>query len=228
MVKVPNEKPTFEKLYALKQDEILKRIAPPFAECRNDYVRKSGSFEENSPFDPADTRMVVRWKDGKAANAFLRVGLKGPNMMPPPWLTVRDLVEYTTGISSFVLEGDKELLSAEAPGDFVVREGAKVEEVLPVLEKILRTQCKLPVKFRVTEAEREVVVVQGKFESAPRPGREKNVIDVFSKAPIENSGGGGGSGNLQRFLRGVEAFTHKRIVWPAPHFLVQLKWESLA
>jgi RNA polymerase sigma factor (sigma-70 family) len=210
--KVPDEKPTFDKLYALKEDEVLKRIAPPFADSRNEYVRKSGSFEENSLFAPEDTRMVVQWKDKKATSAFLRVGLKGPNMAPPPWLTIRDLVEYTTGLSAFELEGEKELLSAEASGDFVVREGATVAKVLPRLEGILRTECNLPVKFQVTEGEREVVVVRGKFVSAPRQGREKNEIDIFSKEPVANSGAGGGSGDLARFLRGVEAFTSKRLV----------------
>lgn len=209
---VPTPMSEFDKLCMLRDGEVLKRIAPPFPECRHDYLRKTGGFNPDGPFDPEDMRMVVTWDGKKAGRAFLRVSAKRVDGTPPPWYSVRHLTEYVTGISSFELEGDEKLLTAEAPGDFVVRDGATAEKVLPRLEAILRTECKLPVKMRVAEAEREVVVVRGKFASMPRMGRPKNEIDIFSTQPVPDSGAGGGSGDLARFLRGVEGFVGKRIV----------------
>jgi RNA polymerase sigma factor (sigma-70 family) len=206
---VPAWKKEFEEVYRLKDGEVVKRIAPPFPACREEYARAEKYLDEDSPFGADDLRMMLRWDGKRAGNAILTFSAKGP--IPPSWFTVGDLVHFSAG-SSVAVEGDPALLKAYVTGDFVVRDGAPAEKLVPGLESILRDECELPVKVRLAEVEREVVVARGKFESRPRDGRQKNEIDVFSRHPIPGTRAGGGSGDLARFLLGVEAFTRRRIV----------------
>ncbi|MDB5306576.1 MAG: sigma-70 family polymerase sigma factor [Gemmataceae bacterium] len=200
----------FDHIYGLADGEVLKRVPPPFPLCRADYVRDKKYVDEGGPFTPDDLRMLLRWDGMRTDQATLTFTVKGP--VPPTWFRVGDVLRFATGASPVEVEGDQALLEAQAPGDFVVREGAAAGKVLPRLEMILQRECELPVKFWLSEVEREVVVVRGKFASTPREGREKYTIDVFSRRPIPDTRAGGGSGDLTRFLVGIESFTRRRLV----------------
>src|SRR5262249_17144036 len=67
-------------------------------------------------------------------------------------------------------------------GDFVVRKDAPLDKLAPQLEKILRDECKLPVRLTLKEEEQPVFVVGGTFKIAPPAWREKDSkqVDVFA------------------------------------------------
>jgi hypothetical protein len=54
-------KQRFEQIYRLDDDQILKRIAPPFIPERKDYCANE-SLDPRHPEGPAT--MVLRWRDG--------------------------------------------------------------------------------------------------------------------------------------------------------------------
>jgi hypothetical protein len=191
------------QLTSLKEGEILKRIATPFPEYRAVAVRAMGSAQvpdvKYTRFRPGDTRY------GGGAHA-------GPASLPR-------LAAGLLEIEPADIQGDAELLKAPFDGDWVVREGTPVEQVLPGLAEILRTQCDLPIKLRLDQVEREVFVAQGKFAAADRPS-----IDVYGKQ-IAARRGGGGSGGFNHFLQAVGQHISARIVSEAevPQGL-QLRW----
>ena len=79
-------------------------------------------------------------------------------------------------------------------GEFVARDGTPAEQLVPRLERILCEELKL--RFASNSPNRsEVIVVAGKYESKPLPGRQPNMIDLFAviRAGLE---AGGGSGTL--------------------------------
>jgi hypothetical protein len=100
-------------------------------------------------------------------------------------------------------------LTTNVHGEFVLRTGTPPEQWAPVLDKILRTECELPVKLTLKEVERDVVVLGGNFESKPK-GQYKNVI-TFGPAEQKNWGGSG-NGNLDDFVVFLNQFTGKHVI----------------
>jgi RNA polymerase sigma factor (sigma-70 family) len=203
-VPVPAWKKEFSETYALKPGEVVKRIAPPYPKSREEFFKAIWGPGRDDKY--GDYFSVFLWKGGKVEIGRMTVPVK-----PEEGIRLLQLFGRL-GISLQHVEGDAALLQSHVTGDFVLREGASTKEIAAALERILRTECKLPVRLREIEAEREVVVVRGTFTSKPREGRKKNEIDIFSKQPYPNSGAGGGTGSFAEFLDGVEAFTSTRLL----------------
>jgi hypothetical protein len=117
----------------------------------------------------------------------------------------------TTGFNNTRVEGDAELLDRKVTGDFVVRAGADPEKIAAALEKILRKECELPVTLAVTEVERSVYVLSGKWVAKPLPDRKEHQIEVYGFELGERTTGGGGTGSLQDLVENVEGFTSAHV-----------------
>ena len=100
------------------------------------------------------------------------------------------------------------MLNSPIEGDWIVRDGISLTQVLPRLEEVLRDQCKLPVRIRLAEVKREVVVVKGEYKFSPMPGE---AILIYGKVYTERHGGGG-TGNYEEFVRAIGSFINRRIV----------------
>ena len=107
------------------------------------------------------------------------------------------------------IEGDPKLLNSTVYGDWVVREGVPAKDVLPHLEAILRKECRIPLKLKLEQAERDVIVVKGRYQLAPTSDRGE--IRIYGKVLTERPGGGG-SGSFQEFVRRIGSFIHRRMV----------------
>jgi RNA polymerase sigma factor (sigma-70 family) len=191
------------KLYALPDGAVLKRVAPPFADARMAYYRKDHA-DQAKLIPGGPTNMFFRWKDGKLSNWGMSFGGSG--------CSVPTLAEMLAGIYPQEIDGDGKLLEEQVTGDFVVREGAPVEKVVACLDEILRKECELPVKLTQRDVARDVFVVKGRWKSAPLAGRNENEVDLYGKQLVPNSGAGGGSGDLARFLRAAGSFMGRRLV----------------
>jgi hypothetical protein len=193
----------FTKLYALPDGAVLKRVAPPYSDARQAYYRKL--YEHRAKLVPeGPTNMFFRWKDGKLSNWGMHFGASASR--------VPTVVEMLAGIYRQDIDGHGELLEEPITGDFIVREGAPAEKVVARLDEILRKECELPMKLTLREVERDVFVVKGRWKSTPLAGRKENEVELYSKQLVPNSGAGGGSGDLARFLKAAGSFMGRRLV----------------
>ena len=96
-------------------------------------------------------------------------------------------------------------------GEFVFRSGTPPEKWAPALDRILRTECKLPLKITLREVEREVIVLSGDYQAKPRKGQMKNTI-VFSPDEPAEDWSGSGIGTFDSFVQFLNKFVDRHVV----------------
>ncbi|MBX9625266.1 MAG: hypothetical protein K2X82_15775, partial [Gemmataceae bacterium] len=195
----------FDTVYALKDGEVLRRVAPPYPESRVEFWKDY--FKENPRVigECGKWFTVLRFRDGAVHS--------GPVQMP---VMPEDGVAltYLLGMLDFpaqTVEGDEELLAAKVTGDFVLRAGADRAKVAAALQKVL-ADLGVPARLTVRDEERQVVVLKGKWASKPLDGKDKDHVELYSQALIEPGGAGSGSGPLPEFVRGLQGFVGRRVV----------------
>jgi hypothetical protein len=168
----------FRQAYALPDDKVVKRVAPPFSPGRLEFYRVHNA-EQAKAIPRGPEYMWFRWdkpkpnplptnwprfQEGKLSQAGMGwVGGKGP--------TVAHLIESFTGIHSYEMQGDLKLKWTCVPGDWVILDGVPAEKMLQGLEAVFRDECKLPVRLRLVEKDRQTIVAEGTYNYRPLPGR---------------------------------------------------------
>ena len=191
----------FKNRYALAEGEVCKYVTPSFLPGRLIYYRQSSPGQaESMPRGP--DAMCFCWQDGKLVNWSMTFG-------------EQDLLGILKSLADFYpqeVEGDETLVRAKIQGDWIVRKGAPQAEIVSAIERILDKQCGLHVKLRLRDVERKVTVASGAFEFHPIPGRSRpNAIDVFLYDDALETHGGG-SGDIETFVRSLGWFVHRRII----------------
>lgn len=215
--KEPAWKIEFRKAYGLKDGELIRRIAPPYPECRAEYFKdQTREAYKRSKLDPpaealnrdyTDYFTKFGWKDGWPVD-----GLTEHNTPVKPAVggSLAQVLRMTTGYSSTRTEGDAESLATKVTGDFVVRAGADPAKVAAALEKILRKECDVAVTLTVKEVERDVYTLSGKYTTKPLEDRKKDFIEIYGFGLTDRKTGGGGSGSLQRMADHIEGWCESR------------------
>jgi hypothetical protein len=190
----------FRKRYLLAPGQDLKRIAPPFPEGRIEYYNSLYTGR----LDAGMLRFLVfRQRKDDLGFPSTTIGGRGGNKSGT---TLLALLTQGAGIYPPEIEGKRELLETFVEGDFVTREGVPAERLIPLLEKILREECKLPLTLSVREQERQVVVARGRYKFRPVEPNGKQ-IEIYGQTLIMDGTGGGGSGDFDALLRWVGVFT---------------------
>ncbi len=159
----------FRRVYELPDDKAVKRVAPPFSPGRMEYYRVRMPAQAQAIPKPPDC-MWFGWGEPTTGYNQTREGkLHGGSWFSDD--NVGDLVSSSTGIHGYEMSGDNELIKRHISGDWVIRDGASPERLLPELETILRKECKVPVRFRLTQQDRKVIVAEGNYTYRPLPGR---------------------------------------------------------
>jgi RNA polymerase sigma factor (sigma-70 family) len=211
----PVWKSEFRKAYGLKDGELVRRIAPPFPECRAEYFKemdarmKRDPSEEGLKRDYTDYFTKFGWKDGWTAPALTTHTVP---VKPDVGVQLARVLNATTGLQRTRFDADAALLETHVTGDWVVRAGADPEKLIAALEKILRKECDLNVSLALKDAEREVYVLSGKYTSKPVPDRKENEIELFANELGDRNTGGGGSGTLQEMADHAEGWIEVPIV----------------
>jgi len=161
----------FRKIYSLADGEVLKRVSS-FPECRVEYIRTSPRLEPGTEKVPIYMALRVHQKETKGELHLWGFGGGEP--------TVSSVLRHI-GFPMGEVEADKKLLDTAIGGDFVFRQDAPVEKLVPALERILREECKLPIKLTFREVERQIVVARGTLKVVPLAGQKKNHVEVFGK-----------------------------------------------
>jgi hypothetical protein len=165
----------FRRVYALPDGKAVKRVAPPYSPGRMEYYRVRLAPQAQYIPKPPDC-LWFKWGDPTTAYDHTREGrLHGGGWFSDD--SVGDLVSSFPGIHGYEILGDKELMKRRVSGDWVFRDGAGPERLLPELETILRKECKLPIRLRMTRQDRKVIVAEGNYSYRPLPGRH-TIIDL--------------------------------------------------
>ncbi len=215
--KEPEWKTEFRKVYGLKDGELIRRVAPPYPECRAEYFKdRMREVYKRSKLEPpaevlnrdyTDYFTKFGWKDGWPVDGL---GMQNTPVKPDVGVRLVQLMHMATGFGHTRTEGDAGLLERKVTGDFVVRADADPAKVAAALEKILRKDCDLAVSLAVAEVERDVYTLSGKYEAKPLADRKKNLIEIYGFELADRKTGGGGSGSLQKMADHIEGFCESR------------------
>jgi uncharacterized protein (TIGR03067 family) len=193
------------KVYALRDEEDLKCIKPPYPAAREAWRRDCWRrVLQDQDDDGLPTNAVFRWDRGEFKHWSSVLGAPGPELAA--------LLPTLATFQPQEIEGDQELLSTRVEADFIVRKRATPEKVVAGLEQILRTEFALPVRLTFRHVERKVYVADGKFRFAPVKGRPAERIELYGRKLTEPKFDTQGSGDFNEFLRGVALFIGKHIV----------------
>jgi len=196
----------FRRDYGLQEGEVLKRLAAPFPASRREYAQSVKALYFRASQDIDDVEIDYRW-DGKSPQLW-SVSPKRRGKIPGRQLI--HVLQYI-GVPHHDTEMDKELWHESIGGEFVMRTGVPREKIVPRLEAILREELKLSLRLTLIQAEREVIVVGGKYEWKPRGKRVENHIDLFATHLSEELAGGG-SGTFDEFLVRTGSYISRRLV----------------
>jgi uncharacterized protein (TIGR03067 family) len=199
----------FQKVYALKDGEVLKRIATPYPECREKVFDEKGKGEQ-LPLDTDTTYLFYRYQNNRTVLAWSNYYGRLAPAKPPP----ASLAFILEGCLHFPLQhvvAPGNMLATNIEGELVFRSGTAPEQWVPALDKILRTECGLPMKLTLKEIEKDVMVLSGDYQFKPRKGQVKGVLDLTPGEPAK-SWKGYGTGTFDEFVTFLNQFANRHIV----------------
>jgi len=200
------------RIYALADDEVLKRIAPPYPVSRKHLPKLLG--ERYMSGRAAVHSYSVRWENGQPTNSW---GFEGGSF------PFQNLVTNLLKLKSTEIEGDPELLMREIPGDFVYRAGAPPERLAESLAEIAGLEFGRPVRLVSREVERPVYIVRGALKLALPEGQK---IALNGGSHSGDHGEVLGSGKLEHLLDGIASYIHTPVVNEAEPSSAALSWSS--
>ena len=184
----------FEEIYHLEDNQILKRIAPPFIpERRNYYVNEHSS--QASAISTSPSIFIFHW-NGKLKNWGLSFGRK-PDL--------NSILDSVLRLKSFEYDGPEELLDLPLPGDWIIRDEVSQETKLMALEQLITHELGRNIQFEKRTVERQVIVATGSFKFIPLSmAPNKDRVYMFSDKFEPNAGGGGGTAkSVAEFLTAI-------------------------
>jgi hypothetical protein len=215
----PAWKAEFRKVYGLKAGELVRRVAPPYPECRaeffNDRIRAAYTRSKVEPppdalkKDHTDHFTAFVWKDGWVSDRLSSHTVPVP---PDKGVTLGRLIAMVSRYSRARLDAADETLETRVTGDWSVRADADPSKLAAALEKILQAECGLTVAVAVKEAERDVYVLSGKYTAKPLPERKENAVEVYARELTDRTTGGGGRGTLEELAASVEGWVEAPVI----------------
>jgi WD40 repeat protein/beta-lactamase regulating signal transducer with metallopeptidase domain len=182
--KVPAWRLRLDQKYALADDQILKRVGPPYPPERSDHLfYSSGMGRPDSQWGE-----VFRW-DGR----LRPLGSVGRNRL-------QDVLGFVLKLRRGEFDGPADLLNRPIPGDWIVRPGASPTDQLKALERILADELKTPIHFTHREVEQEVIVAAGRYQFHALGDRPNERFVHLGTESLPSNTGGGGSGSLREML----------------------------
>jgi hypothetical protein len=197
------------KVYELKDGEYVKRVAPPYIPERADFdaarygpvldeeveAKNRERFLENEKWFTLFAKQEGRKLKVDFCTSSMGWKSNPKSAMSNHLFTVESIVGSVTGRNYPERMIDPEHAKDElfhkenrtVHGDFVIREDAPLEKLVPQLEKILREECQVPVSLRIEKSEETVYVVTGEFKLQPPSWRTesktrslRSLIDIYS------------------------------------------------
>jgi len=208
----------FYSIYRLEDDQVLKRIAPPYIPERTGYFKsvQPGRYSPNTP--PHVVSQYFNW-DGKLSirGASVGGGIR----------RLKSTLESVIGLGNREYDIPSDILSADMSGDWIVRKDTPQEELLQALEKIVKDETARDIDFVKQKVETEVIIAEGKYNFQLLPNITDGQYVLISTNNTDTyTGGGGGSGMLDKFLRWVGNRVGMNVVDETEAEGVELSWRN--
>jgi hypothetical protein len=229
-------KAEFRKAYGLADGQVVRQIPRPFPRVREQFgfANKLQRQPQTDPPKPIgnEIALILNWQgDRPNIRGMMGSAPDDPNYTND--LHLDYVTQIVTGVHPHQIETTgprhrdrRQLNQTPVPGDFVFDPAAPLADRVAALDRILRDECKLPVRVRLETVVRPVLVAEGRYYPKPRPGREAGHIDVFGHKPpggrpIEYSG------DMAEFLADLSGWMGMRVVdaveGPRP---AKLRWSQ--
>ncbi|MBN1126761.1 MAG: LysM peptidoglycan-binding domain-containing protein [Sedimentisphaerales bacterium] len=171
----------FDQVYRLEENQILKRIAPPFIPEREIYYRVEEKDQYELIHEPP-SRFVFHWDREGRKSWGLCFSASDPDL--------RSALTHVMHMKNYEFEGTEAILKAPVTGDWILRNEAPIENRLNELASILHNQLDMDIIFEKRQVRRQSIVVTGNYHFQPTKS-ERRII-MFSDQYEPDSGGGGG------------------------------------
>ncbi len=197
----PDLEKEFHKVYCLDKDEIIKLIKSPFVLGRQEHFQHLTSLYPGV-FHSLDSQGAIQacllWDGERLIETPLHAYThthKKPRLEYTLLLTLR-MPHYDFNLP-------KELNIEMPHGDWIVRDDSTRNEQLRSLEEIIYAETNRAIRFEKRLAEREVIVVRGRYKFKPHPsGNHPDYIPVTSDGKVNRTERTVDS--LAEFLRSLE------------------------
>jgi hypothetical protein len=198
-------KPELERVYKLETGQVIKRVPRPFIPERMEWYRAEQK-DQAAAIPKGPDYMVFEWDEQKGLrNWAMGFGFEK--------LPLRTVLENAVQLKTYEYEGPDGLLSRDMAGDWVVRPGADTGGELAELARLVKQAHGIDVRFERRELEREVIVAGGTWKFTPLEGTyNEKWVHLFAGKQDKSEGSGGGSGNLDEFLKMLGSRVGSRIV----------------
>jgi len=237
--KEPKWKQEFDKIYTLKDDELVKVI--PRAErpdCRREFERdylithdgvKAEHLEKRMEYSERSKCYVFEIDSkGKRGHIWdLGAITQTPPGSPPKQLGLSffELPYYVARIEPYEIDTDPRVRDGmyfDMP-DIVVRSDAPKEKLIPALDKAFKEKLNTRFEVEWKEVEKEVWVVSGKLDFKPREWRKDGQVDVYSDEEVVDKTKQGmvqkgppiriGKGGVSALLKDLQYNLQTRVLW---------------
>lgn len=200
------------RIYSLDDGEVLKRIAPPYPASRKHLSKLLG--ERYMPARRPIRSNVIPWEAGKLGSSWTFNG---------GTYRLEMLIGYLLKRKRTEIEGDRELLTREIPGDFVYRAAATPERLAEGLAEVASLEFQRPIRLVTREVERPVYVARGTLKLALPDGK---TIALNGGPHSGDHGEQIGFGKLEQLLDEIGAYIHTPVVNEAELSSAALSWSS--
>jgi hypothetical protein len=216
----------FDEIYSLRNDEVLRCVHPPFLPERLELYRKT-RHSQAAAIPRGPEAMMLRWNAGDVLEPLADARITIWSMHFGSSETLPSLVEKLLDIYPQEIEGDRELLDRQLPGDFVYRPGADESLYLAALGKIIEGQIDGPVNFVFRQVDRDVIVLRGdwKFSPVDEVARERRSVEIYEgKLNTSRNRGGGGTGEAKDFAGWLGRYVGQQVILEAQGVPGKLTW----
>jgi beta-lactamase regulating signal transducer with metallopeptidase domain len=186
----------FHDIYRLNAEEVLKFIESPFVLGRQEYMLATTPSYASFALEHRGYQYGFHWDGGlKAYSAYDTNSAK-------LWSVLRLVLDIP--VYEFSLP---EELNVHVPyGDWIVRNELPIAEKLKALEDILHAELHRAIHFERRTAERDVIVVHGRYKFKPHPsGKYPDYIPVTPEDQINKSAKIKTANSLPEFLSHLES-----------------------
>ncbi|HEV7224637.1 MAG TPA: tetratricopeptide repeat protein [Pirellulales bacterium] len=165
----------FEDQYALPDGAALKRIAPPFMDQRETFIRVAMGAPSAKTASPGAATAVLRWQNDHL------LPMSGELFYSAEFVSLGEILWSLTGLMPPEVEADEKLLETPLSGDFVARFGETDEKIVATVEGMLRDDFKLPIRLRFRTVKQPVIVASGDFVFTPLPEYPRSIQIYLDK-----------------------------------------------
>ncbi len=182
----------FNEVYSLRDDEVLKRIAPPFIPERRNYYLN----------EPRLNPSPDRYKSAEQYTFSWNGRLKISGNLSGSGITSLDSILYSVlRLGNFEYEIPDELVYIDLTGDWIVRKDTPQEKLLGVLEQIILKDTEREIKFVKRQVQENAIIVSGQYRFKRLPNiKDGDYILLSINKTDTYISGGGGSGTISSFL----------------------------